>query len=82
MLPGTRIPAHRASADIEWFVLGGEVRVGETRATGGSFVIVEAGTEAEVASEFGARLIAWADGPVEWLDGAPNGVMRPDPYGF
>lgn len=83
LLPGTRVPAHRTSADIEWFVLGGEVRVGETRATGGSFVIIEAGTEAAVVSEFGARVIAWADGPVDWLDGTlPSGAARPDPYGF
>jgi anti-sigma factor ChrR (cupin superfamily) len=78
LLPGTRIPAHRVTCGIEWFVLGGEVRVGDTRAAGGSFVILEPGAIAEVASDYGARLIAWADGPTEWLDGSG----RPDPYGF
>ncbi len=78
LLPGTRVPAHRLSAGIEWFVLGGEVRVGEVRARGGAFVILEPGTEADIASDYGARLIAWADGPVAWLDGS----ARADPYGF
>jgi anti-sigma factor ChrR (cupin superfamily) len=79
LLPGTTIPAHRLRASVEWFVLGGEARIGPSvRARGGSFVILEPGAEAEISSEFGARLIAWADGPVDWLDG----VARPDPYGF
>jgi anti-sigma factor ChrR (cupin superfamily) len=78
LLPGTRVPAHRTSAGIEWFVLGGEVRIGDTRAAGGSFVILEPGATAEITSDYGARLIAWADGPVDWLDG----LGRPDPYGF
>jgi len=78
LLPGTVVPPHRTRASVEWFVLGGEVRIGETRALGGSFVLIEPDTEAEIRSQFGVRLIAWADGPVDWLDGA----ARPDPYGF
>lgn len=79
LLPGTTVPAHALSAPVEWFVLGGEVRVGNTRAPGGSFVILEPGAEAVVSSEFGARFLAWADGPVAWIDGA---ARRADPYGF
>lgn len=79
LLPGSAIPAHALSAPVEWFVLGGEVRAGDVRALGGSFVVLEPGAEAAVSSEFGVRLLAWADGPVSWLDG---GVRRADPYGF
>jgi quercetin dioxygenase-like cupin family protein len=78
LLPGTRIPAHRVTFGVEWFVLGGQVHIGEIQAIAGSFVILEPGATAEIATEYGARLIAWADGPTEWLDG-PG---RPDPYGF
>jgi hypothetical protein len=78
LLPETQVPAHTLSAGIEWFVLGGEVRIGEVQARGGSFVILEPGASVEIASDYGARLIAWADGPVAWLDGSG----RPDPYGF
>ncbi len=79
LLPGAAIPAHRLRAGAEWFVPGGEARIGDAaRARGGSFVILEPGAEAEISSAFGARLIAWADGPVDRIDGA----ARPDPYGF
>jgi hypothetical protein len=79
LLPGTTIPAHRLRAGVEWFVLGGAARAGGVEARCGGFVVMEPGAELDITSEFGARLIAWADGPVDWLDGAG---ARPDPYGF
>ena len=48
------------------------------RAGGGSFVVLEPGTKAEVSTQYGARLLAWAEGPVRWLSGRTS----PDLYAF
>ena len=47
-------------------------------AGGGSFVVIEPDAEIDIASTYGARLLAWAEGPASWADGRP----RPDCYGF
>ena len=78
LLPGTRIPVHATTALTEWFVLGGDVTVNGVQALGGSFVVIEPDTQAEIRSDYGARLLAWAEGPVEWADG--RGLS--DLYGF
>jgi quercetin dioxygenase-like cupin family protein len=78
LLPGTRLPAHVASAPLEFFLLGGDLRVNGTAAAGGSFVVIEPGAEIDIASAYGARLLAWAEGPSAWADASG----RPDCYGF
>lgn len=78
LLPGTELPAHLATDLTEWFVIGGDVSVNGTPAGGGSFVVIEPGTELSVSSTYGARLLAWAEGPVRWLDGR----TRSDLYAF
>lgn len=78
LLPGARVPAHRTTALVDWFVCGGDVRAGPVAATGGSFVRIEPGSELAVSSRYGALLLAWAEGPIAWSDGKP----RPDLYGF
>jgi anti-sigma factor ChrR (cupin superfamily) len=77
-LPGARVPAHRTSALVEWFVLGGDVWIGNHEAKGGSFVCIEPDSEVMLSSRYGALLFAWAEGPMQWSDGKP----RPDLYGF
>ncbi|HTR84919.1 MAG TPA: hypothetical protein VMI56_10610 [Reyranella sp.] len=78
LLPGTRLPAHVTSSLVEFFLLGGDLRVNGTAASGGSFVVIEPDTEVDISSAYGARLLAWAEGPAAWADGR----MRPDCYGF
>lgn len=78
LLPGARIPAHRNSALVEWFVLGGDVLVGNQQARGGSFVCIDSDSEVMASSRYGALLFAWAEGPIRWSDAKP----RPDLYGF
>ena len=78
ILPGTTIAAHHTTGLVEWFVVGGDVSVGEVTARGGSFVCIEPGTEATVSSRYGALLLAWSEGRIAWSDGA----SRPDLYGF
>ena len=78
LLPGARVPAHRTTELVEWFVCGGDVTVSGATAHGGSFVCLEPGTEAVVSSRYGALIIAWAEGRIDWSDGR----TRPDLYGF
>ena len=78
LLPGTRLPAHVTSALLEFFLLGGDLRVNGVAAAAGSFVVIQPDTEIDISSAYGARLLAWAEGPASWADGKP----RPDCYGF
>jgi anti-sigma factor ChrR (cupin superfamily) len=78
LLPGASVPAHRAAGLVEWFVCGGDVRVGDATALAGSFVIIEPESEVVMSSRYGALLLAWAEGRAEWSDG----IERPDLYGF
>jgi len=78
LAPETEVPAHVTTAATDLFVLAGEVKVGGEAAGSGCYVTIDADTELEVSSRYGARLLAWADGPVRWLDGAE----RADLYGY
>jgi hypothetical protein len=63
----------------DWFVLAGEIAIGNRRAPANSFAVIEPGSRLEVVSEYGCLLLAWAEGP-GWGDGGGNG--RADLYGF
>lgn len=63
---------HAALAD--WFVIAGDVTVGGRKAQANCFVCIEPGTEVEIASEYGAAVLCWADGPA--------GDGRVELYGF
>jgi hypothetical protein len=78
LLPGTRLPVHSTSSLVEYFLLGGDIRVNGTAAIGGSFVVIEPDAEIEITTTYGARFLAWAEGPAVWADGGGE----PDCYGF
>ena len=78
LTPGTQVPAHVTTAMTDLFVLSGEVRVGDAAAGSGCYVVIDAETELSMSSRYGARVLAWADGPVRWLDGGERG----DLYGY
>ena len=68
-LPGARCPVFTASAPIELFVIGGTLTINGAVAGSSHFAIIEPGARAQVASPFGARIIAWSEGAVAWDDG-------------
>jgi hypothetical protein len=78
LAPGVQVPAHAATAMTDLFVLAGEIRLGDAAAGSGCYVTIDAETELTLSTRYGARLLAWADGPVRWLDGAARG----DLYGW
>ena len=77
ILPRSRIPAFRTSALTEFFVIGGALRINDVAAGPASFVIIEPDTEVVIDAEFGAQLLAWADGPTTW-----SGSDDADLFGF
>ncbi|MFC3231080.1 cupin domain-containing protein [Marinibaculum pumilum] len=76
--PGTVLPPYRAGGLVDWFVVAGDITVNDRQVLANSFVVQPAGSEMRAGSGHGCMLIAWAEGPVHWLDGAD----RADPYGF
>jgi hypothetical protein len=66
------VVTHSALAD--WFVIAGDVTVGGRKAYANSFVTLDAGAEVTIASEYGAAILCWADGPA--------GDGRSELYGF
>ena len=75
LAPGTKIPAHRTTGMTDLFVLSGEVELGGVAAGSGCYAVLEAETELAIESRYGCRLLAWADGPVQWLDGSARGDL-------
>ncbi|HEY7609907.1 MAG TPA: hypothetical protein VIF14_11800 [Alphaproteobacteria bacterium] len=53
--------AHQGLTD--WYVVAGDVAVNGKRAHANSFVVIEPGARAEIASEYGCQLLAWAEAP-------------------
>jgi hypothetical protein len=78
LAPGAQVPAHATTGMTDLFVLSGEIRACDAAAGSGCYVTIDAETELTLSSRYGARLLAWADGPVRWLDGAERG----DLYGW
>ncbi|MDM0045050.1 hypothetical protein QTH91_11205 [Variovorax dokdonensis] len=77
LIPGTCVPAFRARSLIEIFVLGGGIQVNGQLVLAGGFCVIEPDANVYMKSGFGAHLIGWSEGPIEWLDG-----QRPDLFGF
>jgi hypothetical protein len=77
LLPGARIPPHLLSANVDWFVMAGDVRVNDKRAAGNHCIVMEAGAQIEIESSYGALILGWADGPTRWIDHRGS-----DLYGF
>jgi hypothetical protein len=82
--PGLACPRWRTTALTEFWVRGGVLLVNGRSAHGNCFVVAEAGAELELRSPHGALLLAWAEGPEQWLQapaGAP-GEGPPSLFGF
>jgi len=82
--PGAVCPAWRASALTEFWVRGGLLVVDGHTVHANCFVVIEPGATVAVASPYGALLLAWADGPEEWVGGHPAGerAVRTSLFGF
>lgn len=77
LIPGTKVPQFRTSALVEIFVLGGGMKVNGQLVLAGGFCIIEPDCDVTLSSGFGAQLIAWSEGRVQWADAA-----RVDLFGF
>lgn len=61
--PGAASHAVRHDGLTDLFVLVGDLRVNGQVLHGPSFVVIEPGTVANLSSEYGCSLLAWAEGP-------------------
>jgi hypothetical protein len=87
--PGTVCPAWRATALTELWVRGGAVHINGQVAHAHCFVVIEPGAHVQLSAPFGALLLAWAEGPEDWLPlplpsaiGVLAGPLRPSLFGF
>ncbi|MCX7227510.1 MAG: hypothetical protein NTW15_00575 [Burkholderiales bacterium] len=66
--PQVRVPRLRATDHVELWVRGGLLEVDGRIVHAGCFVVIEPGAEFELASPFGALLLGWAEGTLEWVE--------------
>jgi quercetin dioxygenase-like cupin family protein len=75
--PGAQIPDLRHSALTDWFVLAGDLSIGEVTLAGPSVVVLEPDAHVHLSTRYGCTLLAWAEGPALAGD---NPAL--EPYGF
>lgn len=66
--PGADCPPWQAGAPTEFWLRAGQLEIDGRCAPANSFVVIEAGARVQMASPYGARLLAWAEGCERWLD--------------
>jgi hypothetical protein len=74
--PGTDCPPWRATALVELWVRGGLVEINGEVSHANTFVSIEPGATVHWRSPHGALVLAWAEGPEAWIDGALNHGAR------
>ncbi|MBL8288951.1 MAG: hypothetical protein JNL85_13285 [Rubrivivax sp.] len=82
--PGAEVPPWRAGALTELWLRAGRLLVEGRTVRANSFVVVEPGATVRLASPFGALVLAWAEGPEEWLEPQDSGAraVRSSLFGF
>jgi hypothetical protein len=66
--PQARVPRLRATDHVELWVRGGLLEIDGRIVHAGCFVVIEPGAELGLASPFGALLLGWAEGALEWVE--------------
>ena len=77
LLPGTALPPFRTTAPADMFIIGGDVKLNDEVQGAGGFFVVEENAPVAMSTRYGALVLVWSEGPVEWQDAA-----RGDPFGF
>ena len=75
--PGARLDGLQHSALTDWFLIAGDLTVGDTPLAGPAVVVIEPGSQLSASTRFGCTLLAWAEGPA-CADGDP----AREAYGF
>jgi hypothetical protein len=75
--PGAKIHDLNHSALTDWFLLAGDLSIGNVTVTGPSVVVLEPGARVHLSSRYGCTLLAWAEGPAHAGDDPAL-----EPYGF
>ncbi len=82
--PGLHCPPWRTTALTEFWVRGGVAVANGRTVHGNCFIVAEAGAELDLRSPHGALVLAWAEGPEQWLQTptAAAGGPAPSLFGF
>ena len=75
--PGARLGNLHHTGLTDFFLLAGDLSVGEVTLAGPSVVVIEPGARVDLGSRYGCSLLAWAEGPAHACDDPAL-----DPYGF
>jgi hypothetical protein len=76
LAPGAEVPPWRCERPAEFWVRGGLLGINGQVAHANCFVVIEPGAVVRMGSPHGALLLAWAEGPEDWLDAAAIGTAR------
>lgn len=85
LAPGAQVPPWRATAAVDLWVRGGLLDVDGRTAHANCFVCIPVGAQVRLAAPHGALLLAWAEGPEEWIEQAPERsarAVRANLFGF
>lgn len=88
MQPGAECPAWQATAAVDFWLRGGTLHINGQTAHANCFVVIEAGAVVQMASPFGALLLAWAEGSEAWVEpvqaaiGNNGRAVRSSLFGF
>ncbi len=74
--PGTECPVWTASGLVELWIRGGLLEIDGQVSHANTFVSIEPGAQVHWRSPHGALVLAWAEGPEAWVDGAANHGSR------
>jgi hypothetical protein len=83
--PRAECPVWHCRKLVEFWVRGGLLQINGHAAHANCFVVIEPGATVRMSSQFGALLLAWAEGPEEWQDAAAIGRARarqPSLFGY
>ncbi|MCW0232584.1 MAG: hypothetical protein OJJ21_03195 [Ferrovibrio sp.] len=77
LLPGAQIHPFLCKGMVDIFVIGGAVLINQNLVSVGGFAVLAPEAVLQISTSYGALLIAWADGPSQWLESE-----EPDLFGF
>jgi hypothetical protein len=76
LAPGAECPPWRCEHLTEFWVRGGLLAINGQVAHANCFVVIEPGATVRMASPFGVLMLAWAEGPEQWVDASAAAGTR------
>jgi hypothetical protein len=78
-LAGSHIPTFHTTAQLDLFIIAGDLLTDQGPAYGNHFVTARPNSIVSLSSRYGCHLLAWSEGPIQYAE--PN-ARHLDPFGF